>query len=207
MVWNYIIPLGIVFFLSLFYGLFRQRLHKPIGFGTYVFVSTGATVLSLIATHIQSDSPFPLLGAIITGIGFLGAGALIKNTDKTTGFTSAASIWLFSIFGMAVGLKEYFLGLLMYSTVWIILGIDLYLEKKSIGAYQKKMTISTNKLIPTEEFEKVFDGHKHKLLSIEVDKKGATITAVFLIEGTKEEINTLAQSFLAQNWFVGCKVE
>lgn len=207
MAWNYIIPLSIVFVLSLFYGLFRQRLHKPIGFGTYVFVSMGAAVLSLIAVNIESDSPFPLLGAIITGIGFLGAGALIKNTDRTTGFTSAASIWLFAIFGMSIGLKEYFLALLMYSTVWAILGIDLYLEKKSIGAYQKKMSISTNKLIPTEEFEKVFEGHKHKLLSIEVDKKKGTMNAVFMIEGTKEEINTLAHSFLAQNWFVGCKVE
>ncbi|MBI2145859.1 MgtC/SapB family protein [Candidatus Woesearchaeota archaeon] len=202
-----LLRLGIVFVCSLLFGLVRQKLHKPIGFGTYIFVAIGSGGLSLVAITIHTDNPLPLLGSIVTGIGFLGAGALIRNSDRITGFTSAASIWVFAIFGLLIGLGQYFLGLLIYGTTWIVMGIDMYLEKKSIGAYQKKLTVVTTKLIPTNELTKLFTGYKHKLLHVEVNKTANTMTITFYVEGTKGEINQLPHLLLNQPWFGSCKVE
>ena len=199
--------LAFVFLLSTIYGLLRQRLHKPIGFGTYIFVAMGACGLSLISIILPTENPLPLLGAIVTGIGFLGAGALIKTSDKVVGFTSAASIWIFAIFGLLAGLGSYLLSFAMYATVWVTMGIDKYLEVKSIGAYQKKITLMTTSLVPTADLEKIFAGREHKLLSIEVNKKEDKMTAVFYVEGTKLELNTLSRDLLHQPWFGSCKVE
>lgn len=203
-----LLRLGLVLAASLFFGLIRQKLHKPISFGTFTFVSLGACALSVISTSVQGDNPLVLVGSIVTGIGFLGAGALIRNADKTTGFTSASSIWLFAIFGVVIGLGEYLLGGLIYGVAFLVITIDGYLEEHSIGAYQKKMTIITNKLISTSEFDKIFSStHKHKMLSIDVHKTDDKMTIAFMIEGSKQDINHLSKELLHQPWLVSCKVE
>src|SRR3989338_8777135 len=181
-----ILRLGMVVLASLIFGLIRQKMHKPIGFGTFIFVSLGATALSVISVTVQGDNPLVLVGSIVTGIGFLGAGALIRTSDKTSGFTSAASIWLFAIIGTVIGLGEYLLGSILYGISWVVLAIDSYLEKRSMGAFQKKIVITTNKLIPTSELDKLFSStYKHKMLGIEVNKTEQRMTITFLIEGTK----------------------
>src|SRR3990167_3502886 len=125
----------IVFLAALLFGVQRQRSHKPIGFGTFTFVSTGSCVLAIISLLLAPTEPLPLLGAIITGIGFLGAGALIKTTDKIFGFTSAASIWVFAILGLIIGLGKYKEGFIVYSMIWITILVDGYLEHHAIGSY------------------------------------------------------------------------
>ena len=182
-------------------------MHKPIGFGTYIFVATGACGLSLVSILIPTENPLPLLGAIVTGIGFLGAGALIKTADRVVGFTSAASIWIFAIFGLIAGLGHYLLSLVIYGVVWAVMAIEKYLEIKSIGAYQKKLTLTTTSLVSTADLEKVFAGREHRLLSIEVNKKEDRMIVVFYVEGTKQELNTLSRDLLHQPWFGSCKVE
>ncbi len=202
-----VIRIGIVSFLSLLFGLIRQRLHKPIGFGTFILVAVGASVLAIIAQHLNADDPLGLVGATVTGIGFIGAGALIRNADKTSGFTSASTIWLFAIFGVAIGLGEMVLGLIAYGISIIVIIIDMYLVSKGIGAYQKKLTITTNKLVSGQEMDKVLAGSRHKLLGVEVNKVEGKMVLTFVIEGTKERINQLSRDLLQQPWFVGCKVE
>ncbi|HLC71580.1 MAG TPA: MgtC/SapB family protein [Candidatus Nanoarchaeia archaeon] len=193
---------------SLFFGLIRQKLHKPISFGTFTFVSFGSCALALLSLVIPGGSPLLLVGSIVTGIGFLGAGALMRTPDKTLGFTSASTIWLFAIFGVVVGLGEYLLGSIIYGVSFLIIVIDGYLEEHSIGAYQKKMVITTNKLISTSEFDKIFlSTHRHKMLGIDVNKAEEKMVVTFMIEGTKQDINNLSKDLLHQPWLVSCKVE
>ena len=87
-----VIRLLAVFILSLIFGIERQRSHKPVGFGTFIFVAIGSCALAIAATIIDIDDRIIILGSIVTGIGFLGAGALIRNNDKIFGFTTAASL-------------------------------------------------------------------------------------------------------------------
>ncbi|MCX6706574.1 MAG: MgtC/SapB family protein [Candidatus Woesearchaeota archaeon] len=138
---------AITFVLSFLYGLERQRAHKPTGFGTFIFVAVGSCGLAITAMTMNTDNPLSLLSAIVTGIGFLGAGALIKTTDKIFGFTTAASIWVFAIFGLIIGVGDYLVGMIIYALVWVIILSDNYLEKKGIGSYQRKILITTNRIM------------------------------------------------------------
>lgn len=193
--------------LSMIFGLERQKSHKPIGFGTFIFVAMGSCTLGITAMTLNAENPLPLLGAIVTGIGFLGAGALIKTTDKIFGFTTAASIWAFAILGLVIGVGEYFIGGMLYSSVWIVILVDRYFETKGIGSYQKKIIITANKSINNEELASALGTKKHKMVSMDINKKDNRISMTLFVEGSKKEINELPQRLFKKDWVGSFKIE
>ncbi|MFH1650112.1 MAG: MgtC/SapB family protein [Candidatus Woesearchaeota archaeon] len=200
---EYILRFVIVFILSMIFGVQRQKAHKPIGFGTFTFVAVGACALAIVASV---EGQGGLLGAIVTGIGFLGAGALIKTSDKIFGFTSAASIWVFAIFGMLIGLGEYSIGIMLYILIWTVILVDHYLETYGIGSYQSRVTIITNRIVPEKELEALLLV-KHKRIMVEVNKKENHQSMTYLLEGRKSQINKIPQRLNEKEWFQGFKAE
>lgn len=133
----------IVFLLSLVFGIERQSRKKPVGFGTFVFVAIGSALLSIIAISFSDGaSPLPLLSGTISGIGFLGAGALIKGPEKVFGFTTAAAIWGIAAFGMTIGTGLIAYGLIFYALFWAVLLIDVYFEKIKFGHHAARLSIT-----------------------------------------------------------------
>jgi len=203
-----IIRFAIVFVLSAILGIERQRAHKPVSFGTFVFVAIGSCALVIVTTIIDFNSRILVLGSIVTGIGFLGAGALIRNNDKIFGFTTAASIWILAIFGIVIGIGQYLEGIIIYSLIWVVLIIDNILEEKGIGLYQRKITINTNKIINEKEIISLINGSaKKKLINIHLDKANNKLSLTYLIAGKKEDINSIPQKLFDKSWFESFKVE
>ena len=204
-----IIRFLVTFILSLLFGLERHKAHKPIGFGTFIFVAIGSCGLAITAMAISIDNPLPLLAAIVTGIGFLGAGALIRTTDKIFGFTTAASIWVFAIFGLVIGAGEYLIGIIMYALIWAVILFDRHLEKKGVGSYQKKIIIHTKKIVDEKEITNQLLVHtdKYKLIHIKADKINNMLSLTYLIEVTKQEINKIPKLLYEKDWFASCEVE
>ena len=144
----------------------------------------------------------------MTGIGFLGAGALIRNNDKIFGFTTAASIWILAIFGIVIGIGQYLEGIIIYILIWVVLIIDNILEEKGIGLYQRKITINTNKIINEKEIISLINGSaKKKLINIHLDKANNKLSLTYLIAGKKEDINSIPQKLFDKSWFESFKVE
>ncbi len=204
-----ILRLGITFMLAIIFGIERQRSHKPIGFGTFTFVSTGSCALALIAMTVYGENPLSLLGAIVTGIGFLGAGALIKTSDKIFGFTSASSIWIFAIFGLAIGIGEYLIGSILYCLIVIVMFVDRYYEMKGIGSYQRKLTLITNKIIKQKEITNtlLLASTNFKLISFEISRLEGHMSLIYLIEGSKDNINNLPKRLYEKDWMLTCRIE
>ena len=202
-----ILRFGITFLLSLIYGIERQYSHKPIGFGTFTFVAIGSCALALIAVTIAQQNPLPLLAGVVTGIGFIGAGALLNKTDKVVGFTTAAGIWVFSIFGLVVGVGDYTTALVLYSIVWIITVVDRFLEKKGIGPYQRRMIIHTNRIMSIKQILDIGHIPKHKIIEVEVDKKNQKMKIEILVEGKKEEVSKVPEQLMQKEWFDAVTIE
>ena len=184
----------LTFALALLFGLERHNSHKPVSFGAFVFVAVGSCSLAIVAVEIGNGNPTPLIGAIITGIGFLGAGALIKTTDKIFGFTTAASIWLFAIFGIMIGLNHYGIASLLYVFMWICVQIDKYMENEGIGDYQKKLSMKMSRLDGDGKIIGLFDKHKikrYKLLSKKINKKEKFLSMNYLLYGSGKNIRDL----------------
>ncbi|HLC65538.1 MAG TPA: MgtC/SapB family protein [Candidatus Nanoarchaeia archaeon] len=197
------------FILALLFGLERQRSHKPIGFGTFIFVAVGSSALGATAVKLAPENPLPLLGAVITGIGFLGAGALIKTSDKVFGATTAASIWFFAIVGLLVGIGYYAEAVVIYALLWVVVLFDRHFEKHAIGLYQKRLELTTNKIISEKDVKNllVTNTKKFKLMAVDINKKENQMKFVFLIEGMREDINKIPQKFYEKDWTAMCKVE
>ena len=98
-------------------GLERQLKHKAAGLRTNILICLGAAVFTIISERMAGgqDSITRIAAQIVTGVGFLGAGAVIQDRGGIHGLTTAATIWLMASIGMACGAKFY--GLAILSTI------------------------------------------------------------------------------------------
>lgn len=90
-------------------GMERQYHDKPAGFATNCLICLGAmlfTVLSEVMGFAGGD-PGRIAAQIVTGVGFIGAGSILRDGNKISGLTTAAGVWLVAAIGMAVGYGEY----------------------------------------------------------------------------------------------------
>jgi putative Mg2+ transporter-C (MgtC) family protein len=115
-------------------GFERQLKHKPAGLRTNVLICIGAAVFTIISERMAGgqDSITRIAAQIVTGVGFLGAGAVIQDRGGVHGLTTAATIWLVASIGMACGAKLYSLAIIStILAIVVLLGlaqVDRYLE-------------------------------------------------------------------------------
>ncbi len=105
-------------------GFERELKDKPAGLRTNILVSTGSCLFVIFALKVAemfSEDSGRIIGPIITGIGFLGAGTIIQARGSVKGLTSAATIWVVAGVGMCAGLGLFYLALLVSFVVVFIL--------------------------------------------------------------------------------------
>lgn len=111
-------------------GLERQTMGKAVGIrtssliclATYLFIAMSFSV----ATSVSD--PSRIIGQVVTGVGFLGAGVIIAREGVVLGVTSAAVIWMLAAIGVVVGVGHYLLGVLLaLLTVAVLVGLE-YVE-------------------------------------------------------------------------------
>lgn len=197
-----LLKLILAFVLPFVFGMERQRSHKPAGFGTFTLVSVGACVLTIVTLETQIYNPGVLIGAIVTGIGFLGAGALIRNSDKIVGFVTATGIWLFAIFGIILGFGKYYEASIVYVLAWAVVLVDRHFERKGIGTYQRRVTITAKGISSEQPVSKIFSnlGLNYRIISMSLDKQ-ENADFVFLVEGKKDYVHALSSKFAKEKWF------
>ena len=78
-----------------------------------------------------------------------------------------------------------------------------------MGSYQKKLTLITNKIINEKELKKYFITYtrKHKILSVDIDKKSNKTTLTYIIEGSRSNMNKLMREIYKESWLEFCRVE
>lgn len=120
--WQMLGRLVIAAFLGAVVGYERERAGKPAGIRTHGMVSLGAalfTVVSLYGFGAGGD-PARVAAQIVSGIGFLGAGAILHQRRGVQGLTTAASLWVTAAIGLAVGV-----GMAMMSAATVVLVLAL----------------------------------------------------------------------------------
>jgi putative Mg2+ transporter-C (MgtC) family protein len=108
-------------------GVQRERTGKPAGIRTHMLVSLGAAliVLAPLEAGMNSDELSRIIQGLITGIGFIGGGAILKlqESREIEGLTTAAGIWMTAAVGVAVGLGRFGLALVSIILTWMILSL------------------------------------------------------------------------------------
>lgn len=90
-------------------GLERQYHDKPAGFATNCLICLGAMLFTVLSEYmsLQGGDPGRIAAQIVTGVGFIGAGSILRDGNKISGLTTAAGVWLVAAIGMAVGFGQY----------------------------------------------------------------------------------------------------
>ena len=112
--------------LGLALGWERHRVHKPASYKTLILVALGSTLFSILSflgsqERGAGSNVAQIASGIVTGIGFLGAGAIIRANGDVTGLTTAASIWVTAAVGMALGFGWYTLAIVTTILVVVVL--------------------------------------------------------------------------------------
>ncbi|HIH09871.1 MAG TPA: MgtC/SapB family protein [Candidatus Diapherotrites archaeon] len=111
-------------------GLQRQSDGNPAGFRTHMLICLGAAMFTILSLDFPGTTDTSRIAAgIVTGIGFLGAGAIFRGEDKVRGLTTAADLWAVTAIGIAVGIGYYVVAIV--ST--LLVGAILLLKKLTGG--------------------------------------------------------------------------
>lgn len=125
-----------------FTGYEREKSNQFAGFRTHILVSIGSCITSIIALELFTEygsitnmDPARLPAQVLSGIGFLGTGAILKNSNGIRGLTTAAGIWTTACIGIAIGYGQYILGIsawiLVMTTLYILKNFDKVISKRS----------------------------------------------------------------------------
>lgn len=105
-------------------GMERELGAQPAGLRTHMLVCLGAALFTLAGADLLRGDPVRVAAQVVTGIGFLGGGAILREGATVRGLTTAASLWLTAAIGLAVGLRQWFAAavatLLGLAVLWLV---------------------------------------------------------------------------------------
>ena len=170
-------------------GLERETHHQPAGLRTHILICLGSTLLMLISIFIpqqfenfRNGDPGRIAAQVVSGIGFLGAGAILKMGVNIRGLTTAASIWSVSAIGLAIGAGMFYAAIIAAFIVLLVLMIFETFEKKIFKPKNyKRFEITGPGNISIETLEKVFQAFRIQVMTIEMEKDIPNNQTVFQV--------------------------
>ncbi|MGC8856959.1 MAG: MgtC/SapB family protein [Anaerolineae bacterium] len=162
-----LIKLGMAVLLGGLIGAEREFRDKAAGFRTMIFITVGATLFTIFSLRIGSEiNPTRIAANIVSGIGFLGAGAILREEGKVAGLTTAATIWLAAALGMGIGAGEYGTSILATAVILLILWFFPTIERW------------IDQIHHTATYELTFAGNEAKVIQIseQFEKCNLTVT-------------------------------
>ena len=118
-------------------GAERELRRKSAGFRTNILIALGAAIFTICSLTLApgNGDPTRIAAQIVTGIGFLGAGAILRNRDGVHGLTTAATVWVNAALGVAAGGGQFRLaiigGTLVLAVLFVLGPIEAAIELKS----------------------------------------------------------------------------
>lgn len=151
--------------LGMTVGAERKRKGQIAGIRTFALISMGACLAMLLSIYVpqvylglKNGDPGRIAAQVITGIGFIGGGAMIHMRGAVKGLTTAAGIWMTAIIGMAVGIGMY--GISIGATALILITLatfEHYGKSRQIGQESKVINVEVNGILENiDDYRKLF---------------------------------------------------
>ncbi|MCK9525687.1 MAG: MgtC/SapB family protein [Limnochordia bacterium] len=127
-------------------GLERESMGRPAGFRTHILVSVGSALIMIMSAYAFAESlldydPGRIAAQVVSGIGFLGAGTIMREGANVRGLTTAASLWTVAGIGLAVGSGFYFAAVLATLLVVLTLVVLNQLEWNYLSTKHEILTL------------------------------------------------------------------
>ena len=185
-------------------GIERRRKGQIAGLRTFALISMGATLAMLISIYIPQEylglkngDPGRIAAQVVSGVGFLGAGAIIQMKGSVRGLTTAAGIWMTACIGLAVGAGMYLISIIATLLIIFILVNIERIEQRHNFLWESKIIrvkihgiiddiqslrdiITSNDVHISDEFMKFDYENQHTIVNFMVrSKNGVDVPAMF----------------------------
>ncbi len=186
-------------------GYERKRKGQTAGVRTFSLIAMGSTLAMLLSIYVPQEymglkngDPGRIAAQVITGIGFLGAGAIIQMKGSVRGLTTAAGIWMVAIIGMAVGVGMYILSVVACALIlFILVQLERIEHRVSRGSESRIIRIRIADIIHNiDDYKEVLKRHNIQLQNFYVEydyESGETrLNLVCLVRETTDYIKLFA---------------
>ncbi len=188
-------------------GAEREYKSKAAGFRTVILITVGSTLFTMISNLISNDGR--IASNIVTGIGFLGAGAIFREGMNVKGLTTATTIWISAAIGMAIGIGKYEFALAALVIVMIVLLSFTWIQK--LIERTNKIETYTISFIKSNEFDfdELLKFIEKQNLNVSISKKIKTQsmhTGIFSIQGSKHNHENLTKALYETEYIIEFEV-
>lgn len=180
-------------------GFEREYRDKAAGFRTLILICTGACLFTILSAEFATDSdPNRIAANIVTGVGFLGAGVILRDGTRVIGITTAATIWLTAAVGMGIGGGAYLLSGVMVLTAMIFLWLLPFAEVKINFANEERKyeVVYAPDTCKMEILEHTFQKSGLRIMNHSQVKTAVGMTCTWLVVGSRKKHNLLTHQLM-----------
>jgi len=195
-------------------GLERETSQKPAGFRTNILICVGSTMMMILAQLLfggvggNSNEVARIAAAVITGVGFIGAGTIIQAKGSIMGLTSAATIWAVAGLGLVIGAGYYVIAIIFSGMVILTLLFFRRIEgrprEKLLYRYKLKTRAARDVILNIKKLA-LHEGIKFK--EITHRKDGAESVISFSFPASEEKEEKFSQSLLSMDGIQEIKID
>jgi putative Mg2+ transporter-C (MgtC) family protein len=177
-------------------GLEREMHGRPAGVRTYLLLSLGSALMMVLSECLflkyktgapgisLSVDPGRIAAQAVTGIGFLGAGVIIRYKDSVRGLTTAACVWVVCAVGLAIGAGFYLFGTAVTAfTLFALIALKLFERKLQKDWYEKMVVVAADVEGQMDRIETILDKYQFKIVDygLKKDLEKQEVTGNFLL--------------------------
>ena len=165
---NAVFKLLLSMVLGVLVGAERKRKGQIAGVRTFALISMGACLAMLLSIYVpqvylglKNGDPGRIAAQVITGVGFLGGGAMIHLKGAVRGLTTAAGIWMTATIGMAVGVGMYWCAIVATAMILLTLtAFEVWEQRRNMGQENRALRLTINGIVDDiEPYRKVLEAH------------------------------------------------
>ena len=190
-------------------GIERELTGKFAGLRTHILVSLGACVFTILSIYgfkmhiavdvIGTNDPARIAAQVITGIGFIGAGTVMRHGTSVSGITTAATLWICAAIGMSCGCGEYMTAILASLVTLVILILIRRLEKNFLSKRKIfytlfEITICAS-LDECDKIQQIFETNFHKVFKFNKKLLNSNELSFKGVVSTKKSIKDINEIF------------
>ncbi len=181
-------------------GAEREYKNKAAGLRTLVLFCLGSTLFTMRSALLGAESETGRIASnIVTGIGFLGAGAIMREGLTVSGLTTASSIWVTAALGMCVGAGEYFLAI--FGTVMVLIVLTLFgFIQPVLERYRKAIELHITLTVDDEMvLENEMNHFRLQYEKVRTIKRNGDAVFLYEVSGPKEQLNKFLKTLSKNN--------
>lgn len=196
-----LLSLCVALTLGAFIGLERELSDKAAGLRTNILICVGSCLFAIISRQLASGAQMDITriaAQVVSGIGFLGAGAIMREGEHVTGLTTAATIWVVAAIGMAVGFGYFALASATAVTTLIVQGVFPHLDTMIDELRQRHTFRITSDLNDDglEQIKTIFRNSDVKVLRRKLMKKADLYYSEWYVAGPRLEQKSVVRMLL-----------